>query len=104
MSGDGEPRFVSSDDNRLVSGSNGDVPLDSYPLAVTLTASCVRVQVRPKVEFHSLLQHAGATKDVLTMKEVGSVNLHTYMLCNLQQEPSASTLSDSQNLQPNTSA
>ncbi|KAK2859111.1 hypothetical protein Q5P01_003731 [Channa striata] len=26
--------------------------------------------VRPKVEFHSLLQHAGATKDVLTMKEV----------------------------------
>ncbi|XP_040886304.1 E3 ubiquitin-protein ligase Mdm2 [Toxotes jaculatrix] len=26
--------------------------------------------VRPKVEFHSLLQHAGATKDVFTMKEV----------------------------------
>uniref|UniRef100_A0A3P9KAB9 MDM2 proto-oncogene n=1 Tax=Oryzias latipes TaxID=8090 RepID=A0A3P9KAB9_ORYLA len=27
-------------------------------------------QVRPKVEFCSLLQHAGATKDVFTMKEV----------------------------------
>ncbi|XP_076015865.1 E3 ubiquitin-protein ligase Mdm2 [Genypterus blacodes] len=26
--------------------------------------------VKPKVEFHSLLQHAGATKDVFTMKEV----------------------------------
>lgn len=26
--------------------------------------------VRPKVEFQSLLQHAGATKDILTMKEV----------------------------------
>ncbi|CAG13283.1 unnamed protein product, partial [Tetraodon nigroviridis] len=26
--------------------------------------------VRPKVEFHSLLQHAGATKEVFTMKEV----------------------------------
>ncbi|KAM9334768.1 E3 ubiquitin-protein ligase Mdm2 [Symphorus nematophorus] len=26
--------------------------------------------VRPKVEFHTLLQHAGATKDVFTMKEV----------------------------------
>uniref|UniRef100_A0A3Q0SPS0 DM2 domain-containing protein n=1 Tax=Amphilophus citrinellus TaxID=61819 RepID=A0A3Q0SPS0_AMPCI len=27
-------------------------------------------EVRPKVEFCSLLQHAGATKDVFTMKEV----------------------------------
>uniref|UniRef100_A0A3P9QDV6 MDM2 proto-oncogene n=1 Tax=Poecilia reticulata TaxID=8081 RepID=A0A3P9QDV6_POERE len=30
----------------------------------------VCVQVRPKVEFGSLLQHAGATKDVFTIKEV----------------------------------
>ncbi|XP_075900451.1 E3 ubiquitin-protein ligase Mdm2 isoform X2 [Nelusetta ayraudi] len=43
MSADREPRYDALDDNRLV---------------------------RPKVEFHSLLQHAGATKDVFTMKEV----------------------------------
>lgn len=35
-----------------------------------LTVSCLDLQVRPKVEFHSLLQHAGATKEVFTMKEV----------------------------------
>uniref|UniRef100_A0A3Q3W9G5 DM2 domain-containing protein n=1 Tax=Mola mola TaxID=94237 RepID=A0A3Q3W9G5_MOLML len=35
-----------------------------------INASCLCTQVRPKVEFHSLLQHAGATKDVFTMKEV----------------------------------
>uniref|UniRef100_A0A4W6CUF4 DM2 domain-containing protein n=1 Tax=Lates calcarifer TaxID=8187 RepID=A0A4W6CUF4_LATCA len=35
-----------------------------------ITDNCT---VRPKVEFHSLLQHAGATKDVFTMKEVQHV-------------------------------
>lgn len=91
MSADREPRYDSSDDNRLVSGGDGDVLLDSRLLPVPLTASCVRVQVRPKVEFHSLLQHAGATKDVLTMKEVGCVDLQTYSL-NLQpEEPSGSS-------------
>lgn len=74
MSADREPRYDSSDDNRLVSGGDGDVQLDRCPLPVVLTASCVRVQVRPKVEFHSLLQHAGATKDVLTMKEVSNLD------------------------------
>ncbi|XP_067438263.1 E3 ubiquitin-protein ligase Mdm2 [Thunnus thynnus] len=43
MSADGEPTADMADDNKLV---------------------------RPKVEFHSLLRHAGATKDVFTMKEV----------------------------------
>lgn len=75
MSADGEPRYDSSDDNRLVSGGTGDVLLDCYPLSVPLMTSCVRVQVRPKVEFHSLLQDAGATKDVFTMKEVSRPDL-----------------------------
>lgn len=35
-----------------------------------LAASCLDLQVRPNVEFHCLLQHAGAIKDVFTMKEV----------------------------------
>lgn len=91
MSVDREPRYDSSDDNRLVSGGNGDVPPDRRPLTVPLTASCVRVQVRPKVEFHSLLQHAGATKDVLTMKEVGSVDLQTYCINLQSDEPSVQT-------------
>lgn len=91
MSADSEPRYDALDDNRLVSGGNGDVLLDCRPLPVPLTASCVRVQVRPKVEFHSLLQHAGATKDVFTMKEVGSPNL--------QSEHSVWTSSFSLNLQ-----
>ncbi|KAM7378530.1 hypothetical protein PAMA_013433 [Pampus argenteus] len=43
MSADGELAADMADDNKLV---------------------------RPKVEFHSLLRHAGATKDVFTMKEV----------------------------------
>lgn len=38
---------------------------------------CFCAQVRPKVELHSLLQHAGATKDVFTMKEVTDHLKHT---------------------------
>ncbi|MEQ2214372.1 hypothetical protein XENOCAPTIV_003578, partial [Xenoophorus captivus] len=36
-------------------------------------------QVRPKVEFCSLLQHAGATKDVFTMKEVLNIIVMFYL-------------------------
>lgn len=69
MSAEGELSTDTSDDNKLVSD-------EFRPPVWTVTGwfpvwpSVSRLQVRPKVEFHSLLQHAGATKEVFTMKEV----------------------------------
>lgn len=68
MSADRELNTDASDDDKLVSDT--DLFTGSEPFPGWLNTSCLCVQVRPKVEFQSLLQHAGATKDVLTMKEV----------------------------------
>uniref|UniRef100_A0A3B5LTL7 Uncharacterized protein n=1 Tax=Xiphophorus couchianus TaxID=32473 RepID=A0A3B5LTL7_9TELE len=63
MSADGE----FANENKLVSAA---AVLNRHFLVLQRDSLPVCVQVRPKVEFGSLLQHAGATKDVFTMKEV----------------------------------
>lgn len=71
MSADRELSADVSDDDKLVSDADSAPGCQLFP--VWLSISCLWVQVRPKVEFHSLLQRAGATKDVFTMKEVRRV-------------------------------
>uniref|UniRef100_A0A3B5Q687 MDM2 proto-oncogene n=1 Tax=Xiphophorus maculatus TaxID=8083 RepID=A0A3B5Q687_XIPMA len=63
MSADGE----FANENKLVSAA---AVLNRHFLVLQRDSLPVCVQVRPKVEFGSLLQHAGATKDVFTIKEV----------------------------------
>uniref|UniRef100_A0A3B5RBL7 MDM2 proto-oncogene n=1 Tax=Xiphophorus maculatus TaxID=8083 RepID=A0A3B5RBL7_XIPMA len=62
MSADGE----FANENKLVSAA---AVLNRHFLVLQRDSLPVCVQVRPKVEFGSLLQHAGATKDVFTIKE-----------------------------------
>ncbi|KAM9824619.1 E3 ubiquitin-protein ligase Mdm2 [Neosynchiropus ocellatus] len=50
--------------------AHGNLNLVTMSASQDLNTSDDNKLVRPKLEFHSLLQHAGATKDVLTMKEV----------------------------------
>ncbi len=75
MSADRDVNADTSDDNKLVR-HRSYWPLHwmfAGCLLLTNIFLFVFAQVRPKVEFHTLLQHAGATKDVLTMKEVQHV-------------------------------
>lgn len=76
---------------RQQTGEDGKFPTSPFARNSSLTVWLnvflpVCVQVRPKVEFCSLLQQAGATKDVFTMKEVHHFHLLLHFLSALMCE------------------
>uniref|UniRef100_A0A3B5PU51 MDM2 proto-oncogene n=1 Tax=Xiphophorus maculatus TaxID=8083 RepID=A0A3B5PU51_XIPMA len=83
MSADGE----FANENKLVSAA---AVLNRHFLVLQRDSLPVCVQVRPKVEFGSLLQHAGATKDVFTIKEPSSASSSQEKLWTPESQPSSS--------------
>ena len=93
MSADRELHADASDDNKLVSETSHCLiyrlltETDYFLFDWMFLFLCVKV--RPKVEFHTLLQDAGATKDVFTMKEVQRCFLEPWTCRNNKSDSSS---------------